>query len=61
MVATRSALNGKNYFGDMGQWSLDDETHPSYINMQLTDVFGTPLDSLQANLGNLGSVRMTMS
>ena len=52
MVATKSSSEkGQNYFGDMGQWSLDDETHPSYIIFESQDVFGTPLDTLVYNLG----------
>lgn len=44
---------GQNYFGDMGQWSLDDDTHPSYIIFESQDVFGTPLDTLVYNLGSV--------
>lgn len=44
---------GQNYFGDMGQWSLDDETHPSYIIFESQDVFGAPLDTLVYNLGSV--------
>jgi hypothetical protein len=44
---------GKNYFGDMGIWSLDDETHPSYIIFESLDVFGTPLDTLVYDLGSV--------
>ena len=42
---------GRNYFGEAGTWSLDDEEHPTYLILATEDAEGMPMDTLQYNLG----------
>lgn len=44
---------GRNFFGNQGTWEINNPEFPSFLNMQLTDVFGDEIDSLQANLGSI--------
>ena len=42
---------GRNYFGEAGTWSLDDEEHPTYLILATEGAEGMPMDTLQYNLG----------
>ena len=48
-----SIERGRNFFGEQGTWEINNPEFPSFLNMQLTDVFGGEIDSLQANLGSI--------
>ena len=41
-----SIEKGRNYFGDGGQWSLDDEEHPTFLILATEDADGNPLDTV---------------
>jgi len=42
---------GRNYFGEQGTWALDDEEHPTFLQLATVDMDGNPSDTLQYNLG----------
>ena len=46
-----SLEKGRNYFGDMGTWGLDDEEHPTFLILHTMDDMGMVTDTLQYNLG----------
>ena len=46
-----SIEKGRNYFGDGGQWSLDDDERPTFLILATENADGMPLDTLQYNLG----------
>ena len=46
-----SLEKGRNYFGDMGTWGLDDEEHPNFLILHTMDDMGMVTDTLQYNLG----------
>ena len=46
-----SLEKGRNYFGDMGTWGLDDEEHPTFLILHTMDDMSMVTDTLQYNLG----------
>jgi hypothetical protein len=44
---------GRNYFGDQGIWSFDDDEHPTYLVLETIDIYGAPIDTLQYELGSV--------
>lgn len=44
---------GKNFFGEQGNWKIDNPEFPSYLDMRITDALDMEIDSIQANLGGV--------
>ena len=44
---------GRNYFGDQGIWGFDDDAHPTFLVLETSDTDGTPMDTLQYELGSV--------
>ena len=44
---------GRNYFGNQGLWGFDDDEHPSYLVLETHETDGTPIDTLQYELGSV--------
>lgn len=44
---------GKNFFGEQGNWGIDNPEFPSYLDMRITDALDMEIDSIQANLGSV--------